>query len=102
LPVRAPLHDRVDRGLDELGVDGDLEAHLLEQVDLDVHTTIRLVVPLLLACPHRVGYRHLEDLSLVQLFFDVVQLMGLNVCRYQLHLFASCSAQMLEKIWKPL
>jgi soluble P-type ATPase len=91
--------------VDELVVDRDLEADLLEQVDLDVRPAVGLVVPLLRAAPQRVGDRHLRDVRLEQRPLHVGEHLGLDVRDDQFHRGPGRrSADQLHcvvKNWKP-
>ena len=60
-----------DNGKHKVLIDGDLEPDLLQQVDLNPHAAVALVVPLLLAASQGVAYRELEDFCGVKGFLDI-------------------------------
>ena len=87
-PLRAraaPFDDGVDRGLDELLVDGDLQLHLAEQIDGDFVPAVDLGVPLLAAETLHVHDREAKDFDLGQGRFDGFQSAGLNDGDDELH-----------------
>ena len=75
--------------LNKILVDSNLQTHLLEQVDLDIHTPVGLMIALLLAAAQGVGDRHLEDLGLVKGLLYIVELLRLNVGDDELHRYLS-------------
>jgi len=62
-----PGSDRLDRGRDELLVDGDLELHLLEQVARLLVAAVDLGDSLLAPAPEHLGDGHEVDLLLLEL-----------------------------------
>src|SRR4051794_30157513 len=84
-PAPARLDDRVDRRLDEVLVDGDLQLDLPEQVHRDLVPPINLGVTLLTPEPLDVGHGEPEDLDLREGFLDRFELGGLDDRDDQLH-----------------
>src|SRR5262245_60743132 len=72
------LDDRLDRRLDELVVDGDLQLHLAQQVDGVLVAAVDLGVALLAAEALDVADGQADDLDFVERFLDRLELRRLD------------------------
>src|ERR1043165_5455645 len=72
------FHDGVDGRLDKILIDGNLQLHLVQQIDREFVAAVHLGVPLLPAEAAAVDHRQTEDLDLVESFLDGFHFRRLN------------------------
>ncbi len=70
--------DRIDRGLNELLIDRDLQLHFAKQVDARVVAKVRAGLALLSTEPLAFQHRQANDLDLAQRCFNGLELAWLN------------------------
>jgi hypothetical protein len=85
------LAERLDRRLDEVIGDRDLEANLLRERHLDCRPAIGLDALELTAVPHHAGKRQPAHLRAVQRFEDVIGLLRSDDADDKLHVFRRCT-----------
>lgn len=78
VPRAAPFDDRVDRRLDEIVVDGDLQLDLAEQIDCDFSAAENFGLALLPAEALDVHDRESDDFHFREGGFNVFQFAGLD------------------------
>ena len=85
MPSARAFADALDGGLDELVIDRDREADLLQQVDFLKRAAPHVDVSALLAAAQRVRDGDFEDAAGVERLLDGIQPVGLDVRDDQFH-----------------
>lgn len=79
------VNNGLNSPLDEVLIDGDFKAHLLQKIYFDAYAAVRFVITHLLSAAKRIGYGHFVNFSFVQSLLDVVKFMRLYVRDNKFH-----------------